>query len=258
MDKNRQIAGHRITTSQYPYKQFRILVAEDDEVIRRIIQMSLQHDGYTVDMAANGAEALEKFNASPSDLVILDINMPKLNGYAACQELRKRTDVPIIIVTTKSRTDDIVTGYKLGADIYITKPFSPKELLARIRALLRRIAEQHETQSDLVLVAGEISLNDDTHEVFIGDEPVNLSPNEYDLLHFFLSNPNAPVTKETLLETIWGYDDEEDANLVRVTVRRLRSKIEPDPSVPTYLQTVRGVGYKFVVDNTTSPESVAV
>ena len=244
---NNPDVSHRYLADDYSQSDFRILIAEDDDVIRRILQMSLKRDGYQVDAVANGQQALDHFAENPSDLVVVDINMPGLDGYAVCDELRKHTDVPIIIVTTKSHTDDIVTGYQKGADIYLTKPFAPKELLARIRALLRRITH-HQSQHDQeqVLSAGDIVLNDDTHEIMVRNTPVNLSPNEYDLLRYFLQHPNEAVSKETLLQAIWGYDTDEDANLVRVTVRRLRSKIEEVPSKPTYLQTVRGFGYKFV------------
>ena len=226
----------------------RILVAEDEATTRLQIQRGLVLDGYDVDMVSDGAEALNIYREGIYDLIILDINMPEMDGYAVCSELRKRTDVPIIIVTANSQTDEVVEGYKLGADIYVTKPFSPKELSARIGALLARI-EKQQTLAENILTAGDISLNEDTHEVFVQDELVNLSPNEYSLLRFFLANPNVPVSNEALLETIWGYGCDEDANLVRVTIRRLRSKIERNPSAPAYLQTVRGVGYKFVTEN---------
>lgn len=230
----------------------RVLVAEDEVTARMKIHRGLVLEGYDVTMVENGAQVLSTYREGEYDLIILDINMPEMDGYAVCRELRKRTDVPIIIVTVNSRTDDVVEGYKLGADVYVTKPFSGNELSARIRGLLNRVA-RHQNQADSVLSAGEIVLNDETHEVFVRDERVNLSPNEYRLLYYFLSHPNHAVTKEELLAAVWGYGSDEDANLVRVTVYRLRSKIEPVPSRPTYLQTVRGIGYCFVAhtDETT-------
>ena len=230
----------------------RILVAEDEATARLKIQRGLVLEGYDVKMVANGAEALDVYREGAYDLIILDINMPEMDGYAVCRELRKRTDVPIIIVTANTQTEDVVEGYKLGADVYVTKPFSPEELSARIRALLGRVFKQR-SEAQSVLSAGQVELNEDTHEVFVGGELINLSPNEYNLLRYFLTNPNQVVSKEELLESIWGYGCDEDANLVRVTVRRLRSKIEPTPSTPTYLQTVRGVGYRFVDEDPVTP-----
>ena len=253
MNTSKSPIMHRNIAPNQREGKLSVLVAEDDEVIRRILQMSLKRDGYHVITVDNGQAALDYFRVTPTDLVILDINMPEMDGYAVCNELRKWTDVPIIMVTTNSQTDDIISGYQKGADTYITKPFSPKELLARVGGLLRRIEMERTNQPQNILKAVDLELNDDTHEVFVRGQETSLSPNEFDLLRYFLMKPNITATKEDLLASVWGYNNDEDANLVRVTVRRLRSKIELNPSKPAYIRTVRGVGYVFVVPESSPP-----
>jgi DNA-binding response OmpR family regulator len=224
-----------------------IMVVEDDEALRRLLYMTLKRDGYQVITASNGREALQLFADHPADIVLLDVNMPIMNGYAVCMELRKRTHVPIIFLTAKSRTDDMVTGIELGADNYVTKPFTIQELRARIRALLTRVY-QTQQNSKKVIAVGDIILDEDRLEVTVRGQPISLTPNEFRLLSYLMHNPNKLITKDEFLSAVWEYEASEDVNFMRVTVRRLRSKIEEDPSSPRYLKTVHGVGYQFCSD----------
>jgi DNA-binding response OmpR family regulator len=224
-----------------------IMVVEDDEALRRLLYMTLKRDGYQVVTASNGKEALQLFADHPADIVLLDVNMPVMNGYAVCMELRKRTHVPIIFLTAKSRTDDLVTGIELGADNYVTKPFTIQELRARIRALLTRVY-QTQQNSKKVIAVGDIILDEDRLEVTVRGRPISLTPNEFRLLSYLMHNPNKLITKDEFLAAVWEYEPSEDVNFMRVTVRRLRSKIEEDPSSPRYLKTVHGVGYQFCSD----------
>lgn len=226
--------------------RYSILVAEDDVVMRNIIKAGLERSGFAVHAVGDGSAALRHFSEFHFDLVILDIKMPEMDGHEVCRQLRRRTTVPIIFVTTESRIDDVVSGYELGADIYVTKPFSVNELVLRTQALLRRVeAGRRNDEADL-LFAGNIVVDRNAHEVTIDGDPVELTPNEYAMLCFFMEHANMPLEKDRLLQEIWGYIEEDDANLLRVTIRRLRAKIEPVPSKPTYLRTVRGTGYIFV------------
>jgi len=179
------------------------------------------------------------------DLVLLDIMMPEMDGFTACAELRKRTDIPVVMLTALNRPDDIVHGFNLGADDYITKPFTFREVEVRLQAILRRVYWSQERPDPSILVGNEIVLDDERHEVVVRGEPVHLTPIEYQLLRFLMTQPNRPVSKDMLFQQVWGYDLVGGTNLVEVAVRRLREKIERDPSQPVYLLTVRGAGYKF-------------
>ena len=226
--------------------KYSILIAEDDAVMRNVIKVSLERNGFRVEAVGDGMAALRSFGESQYDLVILDIRMPEMDGYELCRQLRKRTTVPIIIVTSESDIDDVVNGYELGADIYVTKPFRPNELVLRVEALLRRVEVGKQQNDEDRLLAGTIVVNRTTHQVLVDNTEIELTPNEYSMLCYFMEHPNLPISKDELLREVWGYTEEDDANLLRVTVRRLRAKIEPVPSDPTYLQTVRGIGYVFV------------
>ena len=226
--------------------KYSILIAEDDAVMRNVIKVSLERNGFRVEAVGDGMAALRSFGEGQYDLVILDIRMPEMDGYELCRQLRKRTTVPIIIVTSESDIDDVVNGYELGADIYVTKPFRPNELVLRVEALLRRVEVGKQQNDEDRLLAGTIVVNRTTHQVLVDNTEIELTPNEYSMLCYFMEHPNLPISKDELLREVWGYTEEDDANLLRVTVRRLRAKIEPVPSDPTYLQTVRGIGYVFV------------
>jgi DNA-binding response OmpR family regulator len=222
-----------------------VLVVDDEEPLRHLLQVSLQRQGYTVAVARNGREALDVVASRKIDLVLLDIMMPEMDGFTACAELRKRTDIPVVMLTALNRPDDIVHGFNLGADDYITKPFTFREVEVRLQAILRRVYWSQERPDPSILVGNEIILDDERHEVVVRGEPVHLTPIEYQLLRFLMTQPNRPVSKDMLFQQVWGYDLVGGTNLVEVAVRRLREKIERDPSQPVYLLTVRGAGYKF-------------
>lgn len=222
-----------------------ILVVDDEEPLRNLLRVSLSKAGYKVFVAGNGVEALDVFSRNAIDLVMLDVMMPEMDGFTACAELRKRTDVPIVMLTALNRPDDIVHGFGLGADDYITKPFTFREVEVRLQAILRRIAWMSERPSFRVIAASDIVLDDEIHEVTVRGEAVHLTPIEYQLLRHLMSSPDRPVKKDELFRSVWGYDLAGGTNLVEVAVRRLREKIEIDPSSPEYLVTVRGAGYRF-------------
>lgn len=222
-----------------------ILVVDDEEPLRNLLQISLQKQGYQVAVARNGREALEIVSTRKIDLVLLDIMMPEMDGFATCAELRRRSDVPIVMLTALNRPDDIVQGFNLGADDYITKPFTFREVEVRLMAILRRIYWNHERSEPQLLVANEIVLDDAKHEVKVLGETVHLTPIEYQLLRYLMASPDRPISKDLLFQQVWGYDPAGGTNLVEVAMRRLREKIEKDPSQPVYLVTVRGAGYKF-------------
>lgn len=232
---------------EIPKDEIQILIAEDEDATRQLLQFSLERDGYQVVTVRNGQEALQAFAANPFDMVILDINMPIIDGWTVCAELRKRTDVPIMMLTANARPDDVVHGIRLGADNYVTKPFTLKELRARVQAVLRRAMQRNQREAANVMRCGDIALNESTCEVTVRDKKVDLTPNEYRLLKHFLENPNTPISKEDLLTAVWDYEYQfcEDLNFIRVTIRRLRSKVEENSSSPKYLKTVHGRGYKL-------------
>lgn len=229
-----------------------VLVVEDDEALRRLLIMTLKRDGFQVIAAENGKQALDMFACHPVDLVLLDVNMPVMNGYAVCMELRKQTHVPIIFITAKSRTDDLVTGIELGADNYVTKPFTIQELRARIRAMLQRVKAVSKSSPEHVVTIGDISLNEKTLQVTVRGTAISLTPNEFRLLNHLMRNPDKLITKDEFLANVWDYEPCDDVNFMRVTVRRLRSKIEETPSKPRYLKTVHGMGYQFCSTQTST------
>jgi DNA-binding response OmpR family regulator len=229
-----------------------ILVVEDEEFLRNLLRISLEKEGYGVCTARDGVEALELYAAHEPDLVLLDIMMPRMDGFAVCQELRKRSDIPVVMLTALNSADDVVHGFDLGADDFITKPFTFKEVGARIQAILRRVLWARERPTFQIMVIGDVQLNDETHEVRVRRHPVHLTPIEYQLLRYLMSHADRPIAKEILFREVWGYDFTGGTNLVEVAMRRLREKIEQNPSEPVYLITVRGAGYKF-----STPESNA-
>ena len=232
--------------------ELRILIVDDEKMIRNLLRLSLQRMGYTVVTASDGYEALTRFQEQPCDLIMLDILMPGMDGFAVCVELRKLTDVPIVMLTALNRPDDIVHGLELGADNYITKPFTFKEVEARIRAILRRTAVKIETEPAQILEHGDVKLDSGLRAATVDGSLVELTRTEYDLLQRLMSNVDRPVSKNDLLQTVWGYEDTDTgSNIVELAIRRLRKKLEEDPSNPCRLVTVRGVGYKFCPKGTT-------
>lgn len=228
----------------------RILVVDDERPIAEILKFSFEREGFEVEMAFDGDEAVAKARASHFHLVILDIMLPKRDGFSVCREIRSFSSVPILMLTAKEAEIDKVLGLELGADDYVTKPFSPRELIARVRAILRRTrgAEAsggHRGASDEILREGDITINLTSYEVHKGDRALELTPREFELLRFLVSHAGQVFSREALLEEVWGYDYYGDVRTVDVTVRRLREKLEENSARPEYIKTRRGVGYYF-------------
>ncbi|MGO9557502.1 MAG: response regulator [Acidimicrobiales bacterium] len=225
----------------------RILLVEDDERIRASMRLSLEDEGYEIEEAGSGEDALDAHAralvAEPFDLLVVDIMLPGMDGFACCRELRRMSTVPIIMVTARTDTHDIVAGLEAGADDYVTKPFEPKELAARIRALLRRARAGD--GGPVSLVFGDLEILPEAGEVKRDGEEVHLTRTEFLLLCELAANSGKVLSREQLLERVWSYDYFGDGRLVDVHVRRLRTKIERDPSEPRHVLTVRGLGYKL-------------
>jgi two-component system response regulator RegX3 len=224
----------------------RILLVEDEESLAESIRYSLEREGYAVAVAGDGRVAIERFRADAPDLVILDLMLPEMSGLDVCRMIRETSTVPIVMVTAKDTEADKVTGLELGADDYVTKPFSVRELVSRIRAHLRRVRMQAPPKGDEILTGGPVEMDVARHEVRIDGEPVAFPPKEFELLQAFLSRKGRLLTREHLIEEIWGYDYVGDTKTLDVHVKRIRQKIEDDPHEPRLLLTVRGLGYKFV------------
>lgn len=226
----------------------KILIVEDDKALRDILKYNLEKESYNVITAIDGAQALEIARSTKPELIILDLMLPQLDGLEVCRILRKEMTVPILMLTAKVDEIDKIVGLEVGADDYMTKPFSIRELLARIRAMLRRIEMiRQETRSteDIKITAGELKIDLARHKVSRSNSTIDLGPKEFDLLTFLMKNEGQVFSRDHLLEKIWGYDYAGDTRTVDVHIRWLRQKIETDPSQPKYLLTVRGVGYKF-------------
>ncbi len=223
----------------------KILTVEDDERIRLAVKLALEDEGWDVEEAATGEEALSKFTHSPSDVVLIDIMLPGLDGFEVCRSIRRLSDVPVIMVTARDDTHDVVAGLEAGADDYLTKPFAPKELSARIRALLRR-SRQSESSGPLAKISvGELEISPDEGVVTRSGESIPLTKTEFKLLVELATQPGKVFSREVLLERVWGYDYFGDGRLVDVHIRRLRTKVEADPASPRYVVTARGMGYKL-------------
>ena len=230
-----------------------ILVVDDDRDIADIIGYSLRKEGHRAILAHTGQEALDLAERTAPDLVVLDVMLPDLSGFDVCRRLRERTRVPVILLTARGEEADRVWGLDLGADDYVTKPFSHRELLARIRAVWRRAAAAESPDHGGIAV-GELRLDFDRHEVRMGDRSVELTPKEYEILHCLALNSGRVVPHERLLAFVWGTQTlETDVDQLKVHMRHLREKLERNPSAPEYLVTVRGVGYKL-----TEPKNVAL
>ena len=221
------------------------LVVDDEKLIVKGIRFSLEQDNMKVDVAYDGEEALQLAKANPYDIIILDVMLPKLDGLNVCQQIREFSNVPIIMLTAKGEDMDKIMGLEYGADDYMTKPFNILELKARIKAVLRRMQSKNQGKKRDVLELEDLKLDFNGRRVYIQGEEVNLTAKEFDLLELFISNPGKVYSREMLLNTIWGYDYPGDVRTVDVHVRRLREKIEKNPSEPTYIYTKWGVGYYF-------------
>ena len=221
----------------------RILTIEDDERIRTAVRFALEDEGWSVLEAETGVQALEGFSSMAPDLVLVDIGLPGIDGFEVCRELRRGSDVPIIMVTARDDTHDVVAGLEAGADDYVTKPIAPKELSARIRALLRRVKPEDATAAPRTV--GDLEIIPDEGVVRKNGEEIHLTKTEFHLLCELSDQLGKVLSREHLLEEVWGYDYFGDGRLVDVHVRRLRTKVEPDPAHPRHVVTVRGMGYKL-------------
>jgi DNA-binding response OmpR family regulator len=223
----------------------RILAVEDDERIRTAVKLALEDEGWTVAEAATGEDALAHFQQEPADVVLIDIMLPGIDGFEVCRSIRRTSDVPIVMVTARADTHDVVAGLEAGADDYLTKPFAPKELSARIRALLRRARTSEVSSPHLRF--GDLEIVPDEGVVRRAGRDVHLTKTEFRVLVELAQSPGRVFSREVLLERIWGYGYFGDGRLVDVHVRRLRTKVEADPANPRHVVTVRGLGYKLQV-----------
>jgi DNA-binding response OmpR family regulator len=224
-----------------------VLVVEDDKNLLDTLKYNLQHEGYTVFTAADGAAALETTRRENPDIVVLDVMLPVLSGLEVCRILRKESTVPILMLTAKAEETDKIVGLETGADDYLTKPFAVRELMARVKAMLRRaqMAKKQHHGEGIVLNVGDIKIDTARHLMEKGNKKLEFTPKEFDLLAFLAMNKGFVFSREQLLEKVWGYDFAGDTRTVDVHVRWLREKIEDDPNEPKLLITVRGVGYKL-------------
>jgi two-component system alkaline phosphatase synthesis response regulator PhoP len=220
----------------------RILVVDDEPAILELVSFNLKKDGYEVVTAADGKSALEMFMKEKPDLVVLDLMIPEPDGYEVCKRIRAQSAVPVIMLTARGEEQDRIRGLDLGADDYVVKPFSPRELLARVRAVLRRSPVM---QEDDRLVAGDLVIDSERHQVTIAGEPVELTPKEFDLLKMLAENAGKALERDLLLEEVWGYAFAGATRTLDVHIRRLRQKINDDPQNPRYIETVHGIGYRF-------------
>ncbi len=225
----------------------RILVVEDEESLADTVRYNLEREGYAVSVAADGRRALERFGRDRPSLVILDLMLPEVSGLDVCRQIRQVSDVPIIMLTAKDSEADKVTGLELGADDYVTKPFSVRELVSRVRAHLRRAGMRGgEVGGEEVLAVGPVRMDVPRHEVRVQGDTIGFTPKEFELLEAFLRRRDRLLTREFLIEEVWGSDYFGDTKTLDVHVKRIRRKVEEDPHRPKHLLTVRGLGYKFV------------
>jgi two-component system KDP operon response regulator KdpE len=229
-----------------PSDQKLILIVDDEPRMIQFIRMNLELEGYRVIQAHNGLEALDKVRDELPDLVILDVMMPDLDGFETLRLLRETSEVPVIMLTVKSEEDDIVRGLKLGADDYVTKPFSPRELSSRVEALLRRAETPAPLEKTAIKIDDRLTIDLARREVIVEGERIQLRPTEYRLLYHLVSNAGWVMPHETLLQKVWGYEYRDETHYLRLYITYLRQKIEEDSSNPKYILTERGIGYRFV------------
>ena len=223
----------------------KILVVDDEDLLVKGIRFNLQNDGFEVITGSNGLEALELAKLHKPDLIVLDVMMPEMDGLTACAMIREFSNVPIILLTAKTNDMDKLMGFDQGADDYLTKPFNILELKARIRALLRRAGSQNEEKDAQTLTIGSITLDLDARNAYRSGELADLTAKEFDVIEYLMRNPNRVFSRESLLDTIWTYEDRSDIRTVDVHIRRLREKLEENPAMPQYIMTKWGVGYYF-------------
>jgi two-component system response regulator RegX3 len=224
----------------------KVLVVEDEQSLREALVFFLEKEGHQVSVAVDGEEAIRVFESSGAEIILLDLMLPKIDGNQVCKQIRQSSNVPIIMLTAKDSEIDKIVGLEIGADDYVTKPYSTRELLARINAVLRRQVEPPIT-SDSVLIAGELRLDSDRHVVTLNGNPLTLPLKEFELLELLMENVNRVLTRGQIIDRVWGSNYFGDTKTLDVHIKRLRSKVEEDPARPKYIQTVRGLGYKLEV-----------
>ena len=227
-------------------RKYRILVVDDEKRMVGFIRLNLEHDGFEVIEAFNGAQAIERLRDSLPDLILLDIMMPDLDGFEVLRMVREASAVPVIMLTAKGEENDKVRGLELGADDYVTKPFSPRELVGRVRAVLRRGTSFDDKESSRIEVDERLQLDFGRHEVWVDGELIKLRPTEYRLLYHLVKNAGWVLTHDQILTKVWGYEYRNEPHYVRLYINYLRKKIEVDPANPQYILTERGVGYRFI------------
>jgi two-component system response regulator RegX3 len=224
-----------------------VLVVEDEASFVEALKIGLTREGFIVEVAVDGFEALEKFDRVQPDVVLLDVMLPRISGIDVCRQIRLRSQVPIIMVTAKGGEIDTVVGLEVGADDYVTKPYRVRELIARMRAVMRR-SPSDRTAADLSLAAiqvGDVVLDPDEHSVFVAGDRITMPLKEFELLHLLLANAGRVLPRETLIDRVWGSDYVGDTKTLDVHIKRLRGKVETDPAAPTRIVTIRGLGYKY-------------
>ena len=222
-----------------------VLVVEDEESFVDALTIGLKREGFRVEVARDGVEAMDRFDAIHPDLVLLDVMLPRISGIEVCRQIRSHSRVPIIMVSAKTSEIDVVVGLEVGAHDYVSKPYRMRELVARIRATLRRAPPPDQGPQVAVVEVGHVRLDSERHEVFVNNKAVKLPLKEFELLEMFLRNPGRVLTRGQLIDRVWGSDYVGDTKTLDVHVKRLRAKLEPDPANPKYLLTVRGLGYKL-------------
>jgi len=231
---------------QNEFDRRKILVVDDEERMVRFIRLNLEHDGFLVSEAFNGKEALQQLREEAPDLILLDVMMPGLDGFEVLQMIREVSKIPVLMLTAKGEEDDRVRGLELGADDYITKPFSPRELVSRVKAVLRRTETSSGSMHGLIEVDDRLKIDFDRREIWLEGKIVKLRPTEYRLLYHLVQNAGWVVTHDQLLTKVWGYEYRDEPHYVRLYINYLRKKLEADPANPVYILTERGVGYRFV------------
>jgi DNA-binding response OmpR family regulator len=227
-------------------RKYRILVVDDERRMVGFIRLNLEQDGFEVIEAYDGSTALERLRDSLPDLILLDVMMPDIDGFEVLRTIREISQVPVIMLTAKSEEDDKVKGLELGADDYVTKPFSPRELVSRVKAVLRRGSSFEEDGAGVINVDDRLKIDFSKREVWVDDEMIKLRPTEYRLLYHLVQNAGWVLTHDQILTKVWGYEYRDEPHYVRLYINYLRKKIEKDPSNPQYILTERGVGYRFI------------
>jgi len=239
-------------SSQAKPKPTRVLVVEDEESFLEALRVGLAREGFAIDIARDGSEALTRFEANEPDIVLLDVMLPRISGIDVCREIRSKSDVPIIMVSAKGEEIDAVVGLEVGADDYVTKPYRFRELIARMRSVLRRSATEDTAintaeidSADLLIHVADVHIDAGRHEVVVRGEPVDMPLKEFDLLVALASNAGRVLTRDQLIDQVWGHDYVGGTKTLDVHIKRLRNKVEADPSNPESIVTIRGLGYKF-------------